>query len=315
MNSRRQSIGSNASTTLSSFVKKRFNGDVPIFGGDIRTGIAEATCAISNSVQTNLATALLSMSQALVSMDQSGVSTLTNNFIDINNQLQQSDDDCGELLTCAQLDDDRLRLLLEASIITTYQVQAYKTLIYASYDVVRKKKPPIDILDVRQDAIADMKYLLTDDELERLAGDKLGIIKQYAKFIGFTEKAHINLVTRAFICDEVKARNTNRLLAIVGNASLTVILRKNGYMLNNTVGRMSYLTQKILSNRALYEVGMQAKLQNMIVADNYTASTSIAVVATTVEALFGIAEMVGGEEFVLELNNKHLRVCDFENLF
>jgi len=315
MDNRRQSIDSNASTTLSSFVKKRFNGDVPIFGGNISTGIAEATRAVSNSVQANLATALLAMSQALVSMDQSDVSTLENTPISIDDKFRRSDDNCDAFLKCAELDYEQLRLLSEASIVTTHQIEAYKALIYATYDVVWKKPPDMDIVDVRKDALADIDYSLTDDELERLVGDKLSVIKQFAYSIGINKKTQVNLIIRAFIHNSSdKAQIANRCLAIVGNASLTLILRKKGYMLNITVGRMSYLAQKMLSNRALYEVGMRARLQNIIVVDKYHASDSITAVATTVEALFGVAEVIGGEEFVLELNNKHLCVCEFENL-
>lgn len=313
MNSRRQSINSDASTTLSSFVKKRFNGNVPIFGGDIRTGIAQASRAVSNSVQTNLATALLSMSQALVKMDQGEVSTPLTNPIQGSEQVDSSNGD--SLLRCAQLDDDQLRLLLDASIVTTHQAEAYQLLIYATRDVVRKKKLPIDDLDVRKDVLLAIEYSLTDDELERAAGDKLDGIKQYAKTIGLTDNMHVALIIRAFIHDSIaKGKTTNRVLANVGNASLNVMLRKRGYFSNLTVGRMSYLSQRMLNKAALHKVGVQARLHKLIVVDKNVDCATKDIVATTVEAIFGVMEVVGGDEFVRKLNCDHLHVCDLENL-
>lgn len=313
MNSRRQSMNSDASTTLSSFVKRRFNGNVPIFGGDIRTGIAEASRAVSNSVQTNLATALLSMSQALVKLDQGNVSTPSPTPMYDGEQVESFGDDT--FLKCAQLDDDQLSLLLDASIVTTHQAKAYQTLIYAARDVIRKSRLSVDVSDVRKDVLLGIEYSLTDDELEQVAGDKLASIKQYAKTIGLIDDGHISLVVRAFINDSAtKGKSTNRVLANVGNASLSVILRKTGYLSNLTVGRMSYLSQKMFSTAALHKVGVQARLHNMIVADKNVDCASRDIVAKTVEALFGVMEVVGGDEFVRKLNCDHLRVCDFENL-
>lgn len=307
MDNRRQSIGSDASTTLSSFVRRRFNGEVPIFGGDVRTGVAEVTRAVSNTVQTNMATALLAMSQALVTMSNSTEDTGASISMQDNTRIDHVRYDQSDLLKCADLDDDQLRLLLDASVVSTQQAKAFQSLIYATRDAVRKKKTSLELEDMRKTALLAIDYSLRDDELENVLGSKTSMIREYAFRLGFVDDAYIKLVERAFIHDSAtNGRITNRSLALVGDASLSLLLRKRGYACNLPVSRISQLSQRMLSNIALRDIGLKAALHHMIVVGANTDSSSRTIVATTVEALFGAAEIAGGEGFVRSLNDEHL---------
>lgn len=312
MDNRRQSIDSGASTTLSSFVRRRFNGEVPIFGGDVRTGVAEVTHAVTNTVQTNLATALLAMSQALVTMNQSvGNETQTIRMED-NCFEDHKPYDQTELLKCAELDDDQLRLLLDASVVSTQQAKSFQALIYATRDAVRKKKASIELDNARKTALLSIDYSLRDDELEHVLGEKVSAIRQYAFQLGFVGDPYVRLVERAFIHDSAtNGRSTNRSLALIGDASLSLMLRKKGYACNLPVSKISQLSQRLLTNVALRDVGLKSHLHHLIVVGANTDSSSRTILATTVEALFGAAELAGGEEHVHKLNNENLIVCDF----
>jgi len=281
----------------------------------VRTGVAEVTRAVTNTVQTNMATALLAMSQALVTMNKSVDQGGTEISMQDKTSVDRTYYDQSDLLKCAELDDDQLRLLLDASVVSTQQAKAFQSLIYATRDAVRKKKASVELENMRKTAVLSIDYSLRDDELETILGTKTSIIKEFAFRLGFVDDAYIRLVERAFIHDSAtNGRITNRSLALVGDASLSLMLRKKGYARNLPVSKISQMSQRMLSNVALRDVGLKAKLHHMIVVGINTDPSSRTIVATTVEALFGVAEIAGGEAHVHTLNDEHLVVCEFADV-
>lgn len=315
MSERRDSSVSETSSTLSEFVRRRYAGEVPIFGGDPRTGAAEFSSSLSTTVNTQLVSALTGINETLRRLDLRGqVSALRTPPRPV--RIRNMDPSEDELREAAELDDDKIRLLLDASLVDVRDTAKYFALLSVARESIKKKQAATEVSRMRKAAALRQDFIVTDDEVEAAHGSNLSEVDLFAERLGFVDDVGKRLVRRALVHESRFAgRATNRALALVGDAALAMLLKEHAFDMQVSVGDTSGLLQATQNNAVLRDLGVKIKLDAYICSGVNIDTGSRSVMATAVEAVYGAAYMHGGMEFVRKLNKEDIVVCDFTRMF
>jgi len=314
---RRESSASEASSTLSEFVRRRFAGDVPLFGGDPRVGAAELGASAANSFNAQLANALTGINDTLRSMDvRSHASVLRSPPTLRPPQMRNLDPSGDELRDALELDDDKIRLLLDSSLVETRDVARYYALLSVARDGLRKKQAALEVSRQRKVVSMKIDFAVSGEEIAAAFGSQMTSVKELAGRLGLESETGVALLSRALVHDSrFGGRSTNRPLALVGDTALALMLKEKAFERGVSVGDASGALQATQSNVVLRDVGVRYKLDQYVLAGVNIDVTSRNVMSTVVEAIFGVLYMEEGMGAVRRVNAEELVVCEFDRMF
>lgn len=263
------------------------------------TGASEMGQAVMNTAQTaQLTTALYKLTGVL-----KGLTATSDGVQQVDRKVPiftyNNVDDDDEFSAVADLDDEKLLLLLDSSKVKPEHVNAYYKLIASARKGVIKKREACRLTEMKRKAVRSGSVDVPDEEIDydkekiQLLRDKTGISS------AVTDVALARAVTHHSV---YAGRETNKRLAITGDTVLRLLLITVCHHANQSGSVYSDLVTTTQTNSALRDIGIQFGLQEYVMYSGNMDATSKDVMATVVEALFGTVYMAEGMAGVEKLN-------------
>lgn len=270
-----------------------------MWGGDPLTGATELGQAVLHTAQSaQLTTALHKLTNVLTGLTiNTGGAQQGGRAVPIFTYSNVDDDD--EFGAVADLDEEKLLLLLDASKVKPEHVNAYYKLVASARKGVIKKREACRMADIKRKAVRSGSMDVPDDEI----GYDAGKIQALRDKTGIGPAVSDVALARAVTHHSVySGRETNKRLAITGDTVLRLLLITFCHHGNQSGSVYSDLVTTTQTNSALRDIGVRFGLQEHVMYDGNMDATSKDVMATVVEALFGTVYMAEGMPGVEKLN-------------
>lgn len=290
--------GASERSTLSAFLGRRRSGEVPLLGGDIRTGIREfgsATVGSLAALPEDLGIIASYLNKLAV-----GVAKSTNNtaVLIINPEMENEN-----LKDLVRLDEQKLLNLLNLSAIDKSEVVHYLNLIKGLDNQLIKAARAKEERAAKRTLYAT--FGTTVAEASALGVDSCDI-SDLLNAIHYelhdpANKVHfVAAITHESYCDSLE---TNRVLAYMGDKLAGYYLGVKAYEARVPVATVSNVFQRTMSNDAWNKLGMSISLGSIIRIGSGTHAVTPKMVASAFEAVLAAVYIDGGEEALMKLND------------
>lgn len=287
---------------------RRYTGEVPIFGGSPATGLREISSAAATSVTGSaalaraaetFATALRGVSSGSAVIDDSPTRSGPGSIVMIDHTY-------GQLQDAADIDDERLRLMLSVSAVRPHDTDRYLNLLRIARDGLLKKAAAISNQRERKAAKISYQPVANDSDMTLALDGARQLVESMREglFLDFVSPDADSLLLRAITHESfVAGRETNRVLAHVGDSVARLACGLFAMRTPDmTVSDISDMVQSDQNNAAFREMALKVGLHHWIRAAPGTDVTAKGILSTAFEALIGVAFYDGGMDSVMKLN-------------
>jgi len=298
------------STTLSEFVKARFNGDIPLLGGSPVTGIRELGAATRGSVtQVNakyltLASNMMELMRDMAAQNAPYAFRQPPSSSAIGSPIQMSDNDFGALHAAAELDDDKLSHILSASNVKTEDIRAYMTLLRVARDGTKRKANAMSVHAMQKQAKMSFTPRVAGSELERDLDANRQRLNDIMKLCQFSidSEGELDLLQAVTHDSFYQGRECNRVLAYIGDAAAKLYAAVEMRRLGRAVADISNLVTTAQSNESFRDKGIKIGLAEHLRVAMGVDPTTRNVMATCYEAIIGVVYLHLGAEGLHTVN-------------
>jgi len=298
----RQTPSEAPSETLSEFVRRRFVGDVPIFGGDPRIGARQLGGAFGTSVGSaveDLASAMTRFT-SVIGGQKTGAYNADSVIPRLMGEVTSED-----LERAAELDQTKIELLLSASLVHPGDLKAYSALLVTARTSLVRKRDSMMAQRMRQQASLSSDSFVSDDEILKLVPAENVNMAARAMGLGTIDDELRALLARGLVHDSAfQGRTTNRSMALVGDAVLRLVATVRCDEARMRVSDTNGVITVCLSNQTMAAMARkELPWMEMIVTGRGVDKSATAVLSTVVEALYGAIFITRGYDGVVKVND------------
>jgi hypothetical protein len=266
---------------LTDWALRRLRGEVPIFGGDPRTGASELRDAAGKSF----------------SYANRYIRKPDNKYIVIN---PVAGDD--QLANAAELDSTKVRQLLETGQVVVSDVSKYLGLILETQRIVTKRESAMRVSAIRsaQEAVSvpalyayyrSFVLFKTGDDGKPAASNGLKLVRKLEEILEYKFRSPTLALVAITHSSFTMGADSNRVLAHVGDSVLKWRAAIRVYNNSGVVADVDKIVQQYQSNVALRDAGIEVGLAVVARAADGVDTSTKQVMATMVEAVIGAVAM------------------------